>query len=299
MKKEFIKTRDEYNLDVHIFEVENPRAVIQVIHGMEEHQERYEDIIKVLNKKGFLVVSSDMRGHGKSCKELGFFKEKDGYVELIEDQKIITKFIKEHFKNIPIYILAHSMGTIITRVLLQENSKDYEKVALSGYPNYQRGAHIGILLANIISKIHGPKYKSKFISYLSVDTFNNEIKNPKTKYDWICHNEENVKSYIDDPYCGIGFTCSAFRDLFKLVIMMHKTELYNNVNKDIELLLLRGLDDPCVGGDRGANDSYKVLSDAGFSKIEKINYPNMRHEILAEKDNKKVYNDLIKFYSKN
>ena len=100
MKKEFIKTRDEYNLDVHIFEVENPRAVIQVIHGMEEHQERYEDIIKVLNKKGFLVVSSDMRGHGKSCKELGFFKEKDGYVELIEDQKIITKFIKEHFKNI-------------------------------------------------------------------------------------------------------------------------------------------------------------------------------------------------------
>ena len=81
--------------------------------------------------------------------------------------------------------------------------------------------------------------------------------------------------------------------------MMHKTELYNNVNKDIELLLLRGLDDPCVGGDRGANDSYKVLSDAGFSKIEKINYPNMRHEILAEKDNKKVYNDLIKFYSKN
>ena len=69
MKKEFIKTRDEYNLDVHIFEVENPRAVIQVIHGMEEHQERYEDIIKVLNKKGFLVVSSDMRGHGKSCKK--------------------------------------------------------------------------------------------------------------------------------------------------------------------------------------------------------------------------------------
>ncbi len=299
MKKEFIKSRDGYNLDVHIFEVKNSKAVVQVIHGMEEHQERYEDIISVLNKNGFSVVSSDMRGHGKSCKELGFFKEKDGYVELIEDQKIITKFIKKHFKDIPIYILAHSMGTIITRVLLQENSKDYKKVALSGYPNYQRGAYTGIFFTNIISGIHGPKYKSKFISYLSVDTFNHAIKKPKTHYDWICYNEENVKSYIDDPYCGIGFTCSAYRDLFNLVIMMHKSDLYNNVNKNMDLLLLRGLDDPCIGGDRGANDSYKVLSDAGFSKIEKINYPNMRHEILAEKDNKKVYNDIVKFYNKN
>lgn len=296
MKKEFIKSRDEYNLELHIFEVENPKAIVQVIHGMEEHQERYENFIEFLNKNGFSVVSSDMRGHGKSCKELGFFKEKDGYVELIEDQKAITKYIKEKFKNIPIYIFAHSMGTIITRVLLQENSNDYNKVVLSGYPNYQRGAYTGIFVANIINAIHGPKYKSKFISYLSVDTFNHGIKKPKTNCDWISYNEENVKAYIDDPYCGIGFTCSAFKDLFNLVIMMHKSNLYKSVNKDMELLLLRGLDDPCVGGTVGANDSYKVLCNAGFDKIERIDYPNMRHEILAEKDNKKVYKDVVNFY---
>lgn len=296
MKKEFIKSRDGYILEVHIFEVENPKAVVQVIHGMEEHQERYEKIIKVLNEKGFSVVSSDMRGHGMSCKELGFFKEKDGYKELIEDQKVITNFIKEHFKNLEIYILAHSMGTIITRVLLQENSKDYRKVVLSGYPNYQSGAYFGILFANLIKIFYGPKYKSKFISSLSVESFNKSIKNPKTNCDWISHNEENVKAYIDDPYCGIGFTCSAFCDLFHLVIMMHKSKLYKNVNKDMELLLLRGLDDPCVGGDKGAKDSYKVLNDAGFDKLEKIDYENMRHEILAEKDNKKVYEDIIFFY---
>ena len=270
MKKQFIKARDGYNLELHIFEVPNTKAVVQVIHGMEEHQGRYEKFVKFLNENGFSVVSSDMRGHGKACKDLGYFTEKEGYLELIEDQKFITDFIQKYFPNQNINLFAHSMGSIIARVLLQENSKAYKKVVLSGYPNYQKGAYPGILFTNFITAIHGPKYKSKFILDVSKDTFNHTIKKPKTKYDWICYNEESVKSYIDDPYCGIGFTCSAYNDLFHLVVMMHKPEMYHNVNKDMELLLIRGEDDPCIGGNRGSDDSYRVLYNAGFNKINRI-----------------------------
>ena len=275
MKKQFIKARDGYNLELHIFEVPNTKAVVQVIHGMEEHQGRYEKFVKFLNENGFSVVSSDMRGHGKACKDLGYFKEKEGYLELIEDQKFITNFIQKCFPKQDINLFAHSMGSIIARVLLQENSKAYKKVVLSGYPNYQKGAYPGILFTNFITAIHGPKYKSKFILDVSKDTFNHTIKKPKTKYDWICYNEESVKSYIDDPYCGIGFTCSAYNDLFHLVVMMHKPEMYHNVNKDMELLLIRGEDDPCIGGNRGSDDSYRVLYNAGFNKIKRIDYENM------------------------
>lgn len=296
MKRKFINSRDGYKLDVHIFEVKDAKAVIQIIHGMEEHQERYENFIKSLNESGFSVVSSDMRGHGSSAENLGHFKDKNGYVELIEDQKAITHFIKEMYPNIETYIFAHSMGTIITRVLLQENSKYYKKVVLSGYPNYQSGAYFGILISNIIKAFFGPLYKSKLISLLSVDSFNKSIKNSKTNCDWICHNEETVKAYISDPYCGIGFTCSAFNDLFHLVTMMHKPKLYQNINKELNLLLLRGLDDPCIGGKKGAEDSYKVLCNAGFNNITCIDYPNMRHEILGEKNNQIVHNDIINFY---
>ena len=59
LKKQFIKARDGYNLELHIFEVPNAKAVVQVIHGMEEHQGRYEKFIKFLNENGFSVVSSD------------------------------------------------------------------------------------------------------------------------------------------------------------------------------------------------------------------------------------------------
>ena len=121
MEKLFINSSDGYKLDVHVFKVESAKAVVQIIHGMEEHQERYENLIKLLNENGFSVVSSDMRGHGNNAKDLGYFKDEKGYIELIKDQKNITNFIKENFNDLPIYIFAHSMGTIITRVLLQQN----------------------------------------------------------------------------------------------------------------------------------------------------------------------------------
>lgn len=296
MEEVVLKARDGYSLNVHVFKVKNEKAVIQLIHGMEEHQERYEEFIYFLNEQRYSVVSSDMRGHGKKAPNLGYFKEKKGFIELIEDQKEITNYIKQHFSNLPIYLFAHSMGTIITRVLLEENAKDYEKVILSGYPNFQIGAYVGVLVAPLIQLFRGSKYKSKFLASLSVGTFNKKIKNPKTDCDWICSNEETVFAYREDPYCGIGFTCSAFNDLYHLVIQMHKPKLYKNINQNLEFLLLRGLEDPCVGGEKGAKDSYMVLKKAGFQLIQKVDYPNMRHEILNEKDNKKVYQDILKFY---
>ncbi len=298
MEKLFLDARDGYKLDVHVFEIKKAKAVVQIIHGMEEHQERYEPFIEFLNKNGFSVVSSDMRGHGNNAKDLGYFKDKNGYKELIADQVAVTEFIKTRFADLPVYIFAHSMGTIITRVLLQEHSENYAKVVLSGYPNYQKGTGTGIFLANLVKAFHGPKYKSKTIRKLSIGFFNNKIKNAKTEVDWICHNEETVQNYLNDPLCGFCFTCSAFNDLFNLVKLMHQPKRYKNVNKDMSLLMLRGVDDPCTGGEKGAKDSRDTLLKSGFSKLSFIDYANMRHEILNEKDRQLVYDDTLKFFNK-
>lgn len=296
MKKVVLSARDGYSLFVHVFEAKSAKAVVQIIHGMEEHQERYESFIHFLNKQGFSVVSSDLRGHGRYCEDLGFFKEKKGYLELISDQQIITQYIKDRYADLPIYIFAHSFGTIITRVLLQTDSMNYEKVVLSGYPNYQRKTYLGILVSSVIQMIHGAKYPSKLLSSLSLDVFNKGIRNPKTAYDWICRNEETVEKYMEDPYCGISFTCSAFHDLYKLVILMHKIQLYKDVYQNVELLLLRGEEDPCTGFDKGAKESYETLRKAGFQNVQSLVYSNMRHEILGEKNYTIVYQDILAFF---
>lgn len=295
MEKLIVKASNNYNLSVHVFDSPNPRGYVQIIHGMEEHQERYEMLAKHLNQLGYTVISSNMRGHGENAPLLGYFAKKDGYKLLIEDQKLITKYIKETYKINQIIIFAHSMGTIITRNLLRSESKDYSKVILSGYPCYNRGAKFGIFLCNVIMLFKGSKYYSKFIANISTGSFNKKIKNPETQIDWVSVNKNNIKDYLEDPYCGHGFKVSAYKDLFKLVILMHKPKLYKNVNEKLELLLLRGAEDPCTGYDKGALDSIKTLKKAGFKNIIDYAFLNMRHEILNEIDNEKVYEKLDEF----
>ena len=51
------------------------RAVIQLVHGMSEHKERYLPFMKFLAKQGYVTVIHDHRGHGKSVKyqqDLGY-----------------------------------------------------------------------------------------------------------------------------------------------------------------------------------------------------------------------------------
>lgn len=297
MKAYRLTARDGYPLSVHTFDTENPKAVIQIIHGMEEHQERYEPFIRFLNQNGYSVVSSDMRGHGSGALDLGYFKEKKGYVELIADQVKIRKLIARKYPAVPVFLFAHSMGTIIARVMLQTQSEKYDKVVLSGYPNYRWQACFGLFLSSVIMAWKGPKYKSGFLQYTSIGVFNKSIKHAFSDIDWISSNPETIKAYKEDSLCGIGFTCSAFHDLYHLLFLMHKPCNYRCLNKTLPILMLRGLDDPCTGGDKGSRDSFTVLSRAGFSKIKLIDYPNMRHELLNEIDYLKVYKDILDFYN--
>lgn len=199
MEKLFLRARDGCALNVHVLEARNAKAAVQILHGMEEHQERYRAFAEFLNQNGFSVVSSDMRGHGGTAECLGYFKDKKGYLELVEDQKTVTDFIKKRFPRLPVYLFAHSMGTVTARVLLQQNSRDYEKAVLSGYPNYRRGVGLGILLAECVKAFRGAKYQSGLIRWLSIGSFNRRIEHPKTDSDWICSNALCIRA------CGMKY----------------------------------------------------------------------------------------------
>ena len=163
MENVILKAKDGTDLALSVYEVPNAKGVVQVIHGIMEHRGRYERLALELNKIGYTVVTSDLRGHGKTAKVLGFFKEKDGHKELLRDQKIITKYI---FKRLNVYkvdIFAHSFGTIITRNLLQTESLNYKSIILSGYPAPVKESSMGIVISNILRKIKGAKAYSPML----------------------------------------------------------------------------------------------------------------------------------------
>ena len=138
-----LPSKDGYELSLKIYEAADPKAVVTCIHGMEEYQDRYRPFAEFLQAAGYTAVTADLRGHGKSAPVLSHIADRDGHLRLLEDEEAILEMIHERWAGVPVILFAHSMGTIIARVLLQKHSREYQKAVLSGYPNPNGAAGAG------------------------------------------------------------------------------------------------------------------------------------------------------------
>ena len=295
MQEKTLIAKDKYILHLDIYENDNPLGYIQIIHGMQEHKSKYTSLAEFLCERGYTVIVSNIRGHGKDAPILNYFKDKDGYKYLLSDQEQITQYIFDTYQTDKVILLGHSMGTLIARNLLQTESNNYEKIILTGSPSPQRLTNLGLILTNIIKIIKGPKYYSRFIEKIIFHKLSKNIKNPKTNIDWLNYNEKSITECMSDKYSKKGFTVSAYNDLFHLLKNMTKINKCTNINYNLPILLLRGDSDPCTGTEQENNKTIKLLKKSGFNNIKDKKYQHMRHNILTEVEHEKVYQDIITF----
>ena len=293
-----LPSKDGYELSLKIYEAADPKAVVKCIHGMEEYQDRYRPFAEFLQSAGYTVVTADLRGHGKNAPFLSHIADQDGHLRLLEDEEVILDMIHERWAGVPVILFAHSMGTIIARVFLQKWSREFRKVVLSGYPNPNGAAAAGIVLTDVLSSIKGGKGYSKLVDDMVLGPFSKAVPDAKTPQDWLSVNPDNVERYREDPLCGARFTLGSYSALFHLISLMDKPEKYEEVWKELPILLISGADDPCTGGEKGRNDSADRLKKAGFRELETVTLDGMRHEILNEMKKDEVYQRILDFLNK-
>ena len=285
-----IKANDGLALDAIISEVDNAKANVLIMHGMAEYKERYLPLVNKLNDKGYNVIISDMRGHGKSVNTeyiLGHLSTKE---ELINDYYNVLTFIKLRHPNLDNYLFAHSMGTLNAREFLMTHDDEFKKVILSGTVCYNPLVGLAVAIAKMKKAGKGKKGYSKILYFFSnAGSFKEDLS-------WLSYNEENLENYLNDPLCGFKFTNQASYVLFSLTKDLHKYALYECKNKDLKILSISGEDDRTTGGKKGLKDVKKSLNKIGYQNVEIKEYPHMKHEILMEKDNEMVFDDIIKFY---
>ena len=293
-----LPSKDGYELSLKIYEAADPKAVVKCIHGMEEYQDRYRPFAEFLQEAGYTVVTADLRGHGKNAPFLSHIADQDGHLRLLEDEEVILDMIHERWAGVPVILFAHSMGTIIARVFLQKWSREFRKVVLSGYPNPNSAVAAGIVLTDVLSSIKGGKGYSKLVDDMVLGPFSKAVPDAKTPQDWLSVNPDNVERYREDPLCGARFTLGSYSALFHLISLMDKPEKYEEVWKELPILLISGADDPCTGGEKGRNDSADRLKKAGFRELETVTLDGMRHEILNEMKKDEVYQRILDFLNK-
>ena len=275
---------------------EAPKAVFQIVHGMAEHGERYEEFARFLCEKGFAVLVDDHIGHGKSIKsddDLGYFGESGGWNSLVEDERTLTEMIKKEYPDLPIIFFGHSMGSFIAREYIRRYGRDeiIKACIFCGTSGKNPAAPIAITLAGTVAKAKGSRHRSKFIDKLAFGTYNKKTDN-RTPFDWLSTDTEHVDKYIADKYCGFIFTAAGYKDLFTILHKVSGKDWYNDIYKDIPILLTAGEDDPVGQYGSGVKQVYNDLKLAGKKDVTLRLYPGMRHEILNETDRFRVYEDI-------
>ncbi len=282
---------DGFDLSANLFNVENPKALVQIVHGVFEHSGNYIDFIKFLNANGYAVIAADNRGHGRSVSE----KYPSAYLrnldELIDDQVMLNKFMRTFYGDRPVYMLGHSFGSILGRLYLRDHDESIDKLVLTGTVAYRPVAIFGVFLGNILSFYLGEYRKSKILDKLTGVA--------DTDISWISYNKENIRIKENDPLRLGGFLARANVVLIQSNLKLHQFSKFKVKNKDLKILSLTGEDDKVVMGDKGLKDSIESLKKVGYKNVDYKVYKNMKHEVLCEDDRELVYKDIIKFFEED
>lgn len=304
MKKEdiYFESRDgvsKLHAIVWSDKTKNPIGILQIIHGMAEYIDRYDDFARFMVGKGFVVVGDDHLGHGDSVGEngtYGYFCKKDPATVLVRDEHRLKKLMEAKYPGVPYYILGHSMGSFIARNYLNRYGSGIQGMIVMGTGN-QSKALLGAskVLVGLTGFFCGEKHVAKFINKLAFGTFNRAIEDVKTNVDWLTKDEAIVDKYIADERCGFTFTVNGFRGLFELIYRLQKPKNLVTIPKKIPVFFVSGEEDPVGDYGEGVIGAKNDLVRAGLENVSMKLYPGDRHEILNETDKDIVYQDIYEW----
>lgn len=278
----------------------NAKGVVQIVHGMCEYKERYEDFIDYLTQNGYIVFAHDHRGHGGSVtanENLGYFGDKKGEA-IVDDAALVTDEIRRLYPGLSVTLFGHSMGSLVVRAYIQKYEEKIDKLIVCGSPSKNSLAGFGLMLNGVISAFRGKKYRSRLMANASTgggdDKFPGEGKNA-----WLTRDKTVVEKYNADEKCNFVFSCNGFSNLLHLVKNAYKKKKYPAKHSDLPIFFMAGADDPVIGSEKKWLAAQQFLRDVGYKNVTGKSYPKMRHEILNELGKEEVYADALAFIEKS
>ena len=302
MIKEFsFKSSDGTDIFAYKWETKEPVAAVQISHGAVEHAMRYDDFARVLNKHGIVVYADDHRGHGKTAQRpenVGYYSDKNGgFLLAVEDMHKLTGIIRQENPGLPVFLLGHSMGSLMSRVYAAKYGSDISGLILTGTGRVSP-ILVGIvrLIANIQIIFMGRKHKSPFLHSLVFGTLNKPFKG-ETGSEFICTDQAVIDKYVADEMCGNTVTAEFVNELLFGTGLAAKKKTFAAIPKELPVFIGAGEFDTMGGSNLSAvKKDAKDFSDHGDMTF-KI-YEGMRHEILNEKQKETVYEDIISWIEK-
>jgi len=279
---------------------DKPKAILLVAHGMAEHSARYGNLAEALASDGWAVYAPDHRGHGRTSGpgERGWLAERDGFARIRDDLHEISRDAASEHEGVPLFLLGHSMGSVLAETYLAAYGRELSGCVLSGVvaPPPRLASAFGLMVAAVGSALKGQRSPSKFLHGMSFASNNKDFQPSRTSSDWLSRDPDEVDKYIADPLCGFVCSFGFYRDFLSALRRLYgPSSLLAGLPKHLPVLIVAGAEDP-VGG---ASGFVPILADrlkaAGLDSVDTRIYPGARHEVLNETNRAEVIRDIAEW----
>ena len=279
-----------------------PKAVLQIVHGIAEYIERYDDFAGFLNGLGYVVVAEDHMGHGQTVGAegtQGYFE--GGWFTAVSDSYALLRKTKAEYPQIPYVLFGHSMGSFMARTILEVYPDSGIAAAVICGTGWQPRAILpgAIGICQLACKKVGEKNTSDTLQNMVFGGYNKRVEYPRTEFDWLTRDAKVVDAYIAHPSCGFTASTGLLRDLLTGIRFIEQKQNLAKMNKDLPVLFIAGGDDPVGNYGKGVTRAAEEFRKAGMKHVTCRLFPLGRHEILNEINRREVYDFTAKWLGEN
>ena len=272
-----------------------PKGVVQIVHGVADHSGRYDRFARFLNAAGYIVYANDHRGHGNTAKVRSKFgiAGHDGWNAMVRDLKQLSDLVRSEHPRLPLFLFAHSLGSLMAQQYLQNWGGELRGAILSG--TLGSLTNLDERLAMIEPQAVGETAERASAVFTALQaSFNKPFElSGETWLDWLSRDVEEVRKYVADPFCRVAVCNQLAAEILREAKHIWSDERESQIPRELPLLLIAGDADPV--GENTA--SVQALIDRyrghGITKIASKFYPDARHELLNELNREEVQQDVL------
>lgn len=242
--------------------VENPRAVIALVHGQGEHIGRFDHVARWFNTRQIAVLGYDHQGYGQSE---GIRGHAPNLQVLLDDIGLLLEKTREIYPETPLFLYGHSMGGGLAL-----NYVTHENPSIAGL--VVTGPWIRLAFEAPAFKVMAGRVLRRFMPTLTLPT--------GLAAHFISHDEAVVKAYVSDPLVHNKLSAAGGIALLESALWLDSWA----GTFHIPVLLQHG------GADRITSaPATRRFAERAKGDVTHHEWPGLYHEIHNEKEKEAVF----------
>jgi alpha-beta hydrolase superfamily lysophospholipase len=296
MEQFSLTASDGHEVACFAWPVEQPRAVIQLSHGMGEHARRYDLTAQQLNAQGYSVYANDHRGHGDTSGPALGYMGADGWNRSLADMYELNRLIAGKHPNVKLALFGHSMGSMLAQQYITRYGCSIDALVLSGSPGFKK-TRLGFIsgwMMKFEQWRFGPDGDSELMQKALFGSNNDPFDGPSaTGSEWLSRDQAQVDLYVNDDKCGFVLTPGSLIDLSQGSAITQNKLSIDKIPQNLPVYVFSGSEDPVHGERVDLDRMVNAYRKRGLTDLSYKLYPGGRHEMLNETNQQEVIDDVL------